>query len=174
MILPGALKPEEGDEVTPELINRAISVLRRTFRYIVVDLGVTISDSTLALLDLTQHMVLVVAPELSALKSAADAIDILLQIGTPDDRLSVVLNNRTAKPAVTRDAVLRKLKRAVDVEVAFDGIKPEQAALDGAILSVTDPKSEVTRGSNALAALIDRVHNRSVVGVAKHADASTT
>ena len=174
MILPGALKPEEGDEVTPELINRAISVLRKTFRYIVVDLGVTISDSTLALLDLTQHMVLVVAPELSALKSAADAIEILLQIGTPDDRLSVVLNNRTAKPAVTRDAVQRKLKRGVDVEVAFDGIKPEQAAVDGAILSVTDPKSEVTRGSNALAALIDRVHNRSVVGVAKHADASTT
>ena len=174
MILPGALKPEEGDEVTPELVNRAVSVLRKTFRYIVVDLGVAISDSTLAVLDLTQHLVLVVAPELSALKSAADAIDILVQIGTPDDRLSVVLNNRTARPAVTRDAVERKLRRRVDVEVGFDGIKPEQAAVEGAILSVTDPRSEITRGSNALAALIDGVHNPSAAGVQRRLGAKTT
>ena len=161
MILPGALKPEESDEVTPELIARAISVLRKTFHYIVVDLGVTISDSTLALLDLTQHMILVVSPELSALKSAADAIEVLLQLGTPDDRLTVVLNNRAPRPAVTRTAVERKLQRGVDVEVAFDGIRPEQAAVDGAILSVTDPRSEITKGANALAGLIDAVHNRS-------------
>ena len=174
MILPGALKPEESDEVTPELITRAIAVLRKTFRYIVVDLGVAISDSSLALFDLTQHMVLVVAPELSALKSAADAIDILLQIGTPDDRLSVVLNNRAPRPAVTRDAVERKLNRHVDIEVEFDGMKPEQAAVEGAILSVTDPRSEVTKGANALAALIDGVHQKSTTRSPRHTEARAT
>src|SRR5207248_1893402 len=55
MILPGALRPEEADEVTPELITRAIAVLRKSFRYIVVDLGVTITDATLALFDLSKH-----------------------------------------------------------------------------------------------------------------------
>ena len=158
MILPGALKPEEGDAVTPELIARSIAVLRKTFAYIVVDLGVTITDSTLALLDLTQHLVLVVAPELSALKSAADAIDVLRELGTPDDRMAVVLNNRAPKPAVTRTAVERKLQRKVDVEVGYDGMKPEQAAVDGAVLSVVDPRSEITKGANALATLIDGAH----------------
>src|SRR5204863_192307 len=75
MILPGALRPEEADEVTPELVNKAIATLRKTFRYIVVDLGVTITDSTLALFDLTQHVVLIAAPQLSAVKSAADAVE---------------------------------------------------------------------------------------------------
>ena len=161
MILPGALKPEEADEVTPELINRAISVLRKTFRYIVVDLGITITDSTLALFDLTQHIVLVAAPELSALKSAADAIDILLQLGTPDDRLAVVLNNRTPKPAVSRPAVERKLKRRVDIEVGFDEMRPEQAAVDGTILSLTNPKSEITKGTDSLTTLLEAWHGRS-------------
>lgn len=160
MILPGALKPEDGDAVTPELVARAIGVLRKTFAYIVVDLGVTITDSTLALLDLTQHLVLVVAPELSALKSAADAIEVLRELGTPEDRLTVVLNNRSPRPAVTRAAVERKLQRPVQVEVAFDGIKPEEAAVDGAILSVIDPKSALTKGANALASLIDAAHRR--------------
>src|SRR3989440_10801163 len=160
MILPGALKPEEADEVTPELINRAISVLRKSFTYIVVALGVTITDATLALFDLTQHVVVVAAPELSSVKSAADAMDILGQLGTPHDRLSLVLNNRSFKPAVTRSAVERTLKREVDIEIQFDGARPEQAAVDGAILSITNPRSEIAKGCEALAVLLDSKHGR--------------
>ncbi len=160
MILPGALRPEEADEVTAELITRAIGVLRKSFRYIVVDLGVTITDATLALFDLTQHIVLVAAPELSAVKSAADAIEILGQLGTPPDRLSVVLNNRSLKAAVTKPAVERMLKRAIDIEVQFDGARPDQAAVDGVILSLTNPRSEVAKGAEALAALLDSKHGR--------------
>ena len=158
MILPGALRPEEADEVTPDLITRAIAALRKTFRFIVVDLGVTITDSTLALFDLTQHIVLVAAPELSATKSAADAVDILTQLGVPDDRLTVVLNHRSIKPAVGKAAVERALRRKVDVEIEFDGPRPEQAAVDGVILSLTNPKSEITRGVESLAALLDGMH----------------
>lgn len=158
MILPGALRPEEADEVTPELVTRAIGVLRKSFRYIVVDLGVTITDSTLALFDLTQHIAVVTTPEMSAVKSTADALDILIQLGTPQDRLTVVLNNRSIKAAVTRSAVERNLKRPVDVEVAFDSTRPEQAAVEGVILSLTNPKSEVAKGAEALAALLDAKH----------------
>jgi pilus assembly protein CpaE len=166
MILPGALRPEESDLVTAELIARAIGILRKTFRYVVVDLGIAIDDSTLAVLDLTQHVVLVAAPELSAVKSAADAIEILQKLGTPDDRLTVVLNNRTPKPAVSKPAVERMLKRSVDVEVSFDGAKPDQAALTGEILSLTDPKSEITRGAQALADILEDKHG---TGKQRHA-----
>jgi pilus assembly protein CpaE len=161
MILPGALRPEESDDVTPDLIARAVTVLRKTFRYVVVDLGIAIDDSTLAVLDLTQHVIVVAAPELSAVKSAADAIEVLRKLGTPDDRLTVVLNNRSAKPAVMRTAVERTLKRRVDVEVAFDGAKPDEAALTGTILSLTDPRSEITRGARALATILEGKHGNS-------------
>src|SRR5439155_1673799 len=161
MILPGALKPEEADEVTPELINRAISVLRKTFRYIVVDLGITITDSTLALFDLTQHIVLVAAPELSALKSAADAIDILLQLGTPDDRLAVVLNNRTPKPAVSRAA----LERQVEAVAAGSGdrlpIDLEDGAFDVATV-VAEVAWPLQPQSAALTRLVVALHRSGV------------
>jgi pilus assembly protein CpaE len=160
MILPGALRPEESDEVTADLIARAITVLRKTFRYVVVDLGIAIDDSTLAVLDLTQHVIVVTAPELSAVKSAADAIDILRKLGTPDDRLTVVLNNRSAKSAVVKAAVERTLKRAVNVEVAFDGSKPDEAALTGTILSLTDTRSEITRGVQALVNILEEKHGK--------------
>jgi pilus assembly protein CpaE len=164
MVLPGALRPEEADDVTPDLITKAIGVLRKTFRYIVVDLGVTITDSTLALFDLTQHVVLVAVPELSAVKSAADALEILMQLGTPYDRLTVVLNNRSLKPAVTPAAVERMLKRQVDIHIAFDGTRPEEAAVGGMILSLTNPRSELTKGTDGLAALLDATHGRGPAG----------
>jgi MinD-like ATPase involved in chromosome partitioning or flagellar assembly len=160
MILPGALRPEEADEVTPELVIRAIAVLRKTFRYIIVDLGVTITDATLALFDLTQHVVLVTVPEMSGVKSASDAIDILRQLGTPDDRLTVVLNNRSLRPAVSKGAVERAIKRKVDLEVAFDGGRTEQAAVDGAILTLSNARSEVAHGAEMLAALLEAIHGR--------------
>src|SRR5207249_12329863 len=99
MILPGALKPEEADLVTPELVGRAIGVLRRTFGYVVVDLGVSMTDTMLAVLDQTQELILIASPELSAVKSAADALSILERLGTPPERVTVVLNNRSSKPA---------------------------------------------------------------------------
>lgn len=160
MILPGALRPEEADEVTPELITRAIGVLRKSFRYVIVDLGVTITDSTLALFDLTQHVIVVAAPELSAVKSVADACDILEQLGTPRNRLSIILNNRNLKAAVSREAVERMLKRPIDIEVGYDATRPDQAAVEGVVLSLTNPKSELAKGAEALTALLEAQHAR--------------
>jgi Flp pilus assembly CpaE family ATPase len=165
MILAGALRAEEADEVTADLVTRAIGVLRKTFRYVVVDLGVAITDSTLALLDQTQHVVLVAAPELSAVKSAADAIDILMQLGTPPDRLTVVLNSRSPKASINRSTVERILKRAVDVEVAYDGARPDLAAVNGEILSLTNPRSEIAKGAEALADHLEARHGRNETAV---------
>jgi Flp pilus assembly CpaE family ATPase len=151
MILPGALKPEEADLVTPELLARTISVLRRSFRYVIVDLGVALSETVLAVVDHVQHVVLVVTPEISAVKASADALEILVTLGVPPDEVSVLLNHRTAKPAVLRASLERMLGKAVDVEMLFDGSRPDEAALHGNILSLTDPKSEVTKGVEALA-----------------------
>jgi hypothetical protein len=64
------------------------------------------------------------------------------------------------KPAVTRSAVERMLNRRVDIEVAFDYSRPDQAAVNGEILSITNPRSEIARGAEALAALLDTHHGR--------------
>jgi pilus assembly protein CpaE len=158
MILAGALKPEEADLVTPDLLARAITVLRNSFRYVIVDLGVALTDSMLAVIDQLQHVILVATPEISALKAAADALQILLALGTPADHVTIALNHRSAKAALQRGGVERMLGRAVDVEVMCDGSRADEAAVRGAILSLTDPKSEISKGAEALADRIELRH----------------
>lgn len=156
MILAGALQPEEADEVTPDLVARAIAVLQKTFRHIVVDTSAAFTDPVLTTFELAQAVILVVGPDLSAVKSAADSIDVVLRLGVPEAALKLVLNNRTPKPVLERAAVERLLKRAIEVEVGFDGSRPGLAGMRGEIVSLTQPRSELTRGSEELADLLER------------------
>ena len=155
MILEGVLRPEEVDKLTPALISRTMAALRKKFRYIVVDLSPVITEPILAALDSLNQVVVVTAADLSAAKSAADAIGILLELGIPDGRLTVVLNNRSSKPALGREGVERLIKRKVDVEVGYDRGRPEAAALKGEILSLVRTRSEVARAAVEICDLLE-------------------
>jgi Flp pilus assembly CpaE family ATPase len=158
MILPGALRPEEADLVTPELIARALTVLRRSFRFVIVDLGVALSDSVLAVVDHVQHILLLVTPEVSAIKAAADALEIMVTLGVSPERISIVLNHRSVTKAVPRAGIERMLRRPVDVEIPFDASRPDDAAVHGNILSLTDSKSELSKSAEVLADLLETAH----------------
>jgi pilus assembly protein CpaE len=156
MVLPGCIRPEEADLVTPQVIARAMAILRRTFRYIVVDLGVAITEAVLAIFDEADRILLLVPPELAAIKAAQDANAIFTKVlGFPPDRVNIILNSRSPRPAVTKTAVERRLNATVAVEVGYDGSRPEEAALSGQILSLSEKSSEVSRGARRIVELLD-------------------
>jgi hypothetical protein len=76
-------------------------------------------------------------------------------LGVSPDQVSVLLNHRSAKAAVVRASLERTLGKPVDVEILFDGARPDEAAVQGNILSLTDPRSEVTKGAETLANLLE-------------------
>jgi Flp pilus assembly CpaE family ATPase len=155
MVLPAAVKLEESELVDPEHVTRAIQVLRTSFRYIVVDLGIALSELALGVFDAATHTIVVVAPELPSLKGAQDALRIIHDLMRfPDERVKLVLNQRQANAVLPRETVIRALGRPPDVVIGYDGNKPERAALQGTILAGTDPKSEIAKGVHRVAELI--------------------
>jgi len=72
----------------------------------------------------------------------------------------IVMNSKSPRPVVGRDDVERTLNQKIPVEFQFDGSKPDEAAVQGAVLALTDPKSAITRGTQALAdALVGAAEN---------------
>jgi Flp pilus assembly CpaE family ATPase len=55
---------------------------------------------------------------------------------------------------VGKEDVVRTLKQELSVEIDFDGTKPDEAAVKGEILVLTDPKSAIARGVEQLAQMI--------------------
>ena len=155
MLLPGVLKPEEADLITPALIGKSMGILAGAFRYIIFDLGVNLNDNVLTILDHSQRVVLLATPELSSLKDITDLLRIFTNVlNIVPGRVILALNNRMPKPVVSREDIERTLKQAIAVEVAFDGSKPDEAAVRGEILVLSDPKSAIARASHELGDLL--------------------
>jgi Flp pilus assembly CpaE family ATPase len=155
MVLPAAIRIEESELVDPEHVTRALRVLRGSFRHLIVDLGIALSEMALGVFDLATYAIVVVTPELPSLKGAQDALRIIHDLmHFPDQGVKLVLNQRQANALVPQTTVERALGRVPDVVIGHDGNKPERAALDGTVLAVTDPKSEIAKGTRRLADLV--------------------
>jgi pilus assembly protein CpaE len=152
MVLPTALLPEEADHVTPDLIARAVAVLRRSFRYIVFDLGSTLSEPVVAALENADHLVAVATPELAAISDLGRLYPMLERVfRLPLPRVHLVVNHRTPNSVIGEREVKSILRRDVAAEIRYDGLKPEQAAVRGHLLTPGDPRSAVARGTAELA-----------------------
>ena len=67
-ILAAPLRPEDADLVTPEQIERIITILRESFDYIIIDSPPYISDTLLTALDTSNQIILVMSMVLPDLK----------------------------------------------------------------------------------------------------------
>lgn len=151
MILPTVLRPEQAELITLPLVQRAVEVLRRSFRYLIIDLGTQLTDTTLSMLERADRLLLLVTTELSALKDATELQRIFGDVlRIPPPKVMVVLNHRSPKGVIGRQEVERQLGRELLCELQFEGSKLDEAWLNGDLLSLTEPRSSMARGMGAI------------------------
>ena len=159
MLLPGTLRVVESELITPELVERAMKALMRTFPYLVVDLGVAMSEAALSVLERAQRVILLVTPELTSLKDTKELIDLFRTVlNIPDGSVTLVLNRPRATSMVDRNDVERSLGRAVDVELDHDGFRCDRAAVTGEVLVAAFPTSPLAKKVKALALALEVEH----------------
>jgi pilus assembly protein CpaE len=129
-----------------------MGILVNAFRYIVFDLGVAFTDIVITVLDHSQRVLVLVTPELSSLKDVGELLNIFTNVlNIVPGRVILALNNKVPKSVVSKEDVIRTLKQELAVDIEFDGTKPDEAAVKGEILVLTDPKSAISRGVEQLA-----------------------
>ena len=103
VVLPSALRVEQSELVTPMLVQRALAVLEQAFTYIVVDLGVAMTEVTLGVLERANRILIMVTAELPTLKDTADLLQIFETVlDIPPARVSLILNHPRPQTMVTR------------------------------------------------------------------------
>jgi Flp pilus assembly CpaE family ATPase len=156
MVLPGALRVEQSELITPALVQRALDALMHTFTYLVVDLGVSLSEAALTVLERASQIVLIVTPELTAMKDTKDLIEVFRTVlNIPDVNIKLVLNRPRPSSMVERSDVERTLGRPVDFELDHDGYRCDRAAVTGELLVVAAPTSPLAKKITALALAVD-------------------
>ncbi len=154
-VLPGTLRPEEVDLVTADVAGRVLDVVVAWQKVVVVDLGTSLAEAALAVIERAESLVVVVPPEIAAMTDARRALAIFRDImNVPDNRVQLVLNQRVPHPPLDRAAVESILGRKMSVVVGFDDTRPEESTLAGGLVLQRDPSSLVSRGATELARVI--------------------
>lgn len=154
-VLPGTLRPEEVDLVTGELAGRVLDVVVPWQKVVVVDLGTSLGEAALAVIERAECVVIVIPPEIAAMTDARRALAIFRDImNVPDNRMELVLNQRSPHPPLDRTAIESILGRKMSVVVGFDDSRPEDSALAGGLLLQHDASSMVSRGASDIAKAI--------------------
>jgi pilus assembly protein CpaE len=155
VVIPSALRVEQSELVTPQLVQRALGVLVEAFTYIVIDLGVAMSELTLGVLERADRVLVVVTPELPTLKDTAELLQIFTNVLViPSDRITLVLNHPRPPTLITRKDAEREVKRPMDIEIAYDGARFDRAAVTGEVLVSSEPSSPAAKTMTRLASSI--------------------
>ena len=154
-VLPGTLRPEEVDTLTAERVNRVLDVVVSWQKVIVVDLGTSLGEAALAAIERAECLVMVVPPEIAAMTDARRSLAIFRDImNVPDNRMELVLNQRSPHPPLDRAAIESILGRKMSVVVGFDDSRPEDSTLAGGLVLQHDPSSMVSRGATDVARVV--------------------
>jgi Flp pilus assembly CpaE family ATPase len=154
-VLPGTLRPEEVDTLTGERVGRVLDVVVAWQKVIVVDLGTSLAEAALAVIERAECLVMVVPPEIAAMTDARRSLAIFRDImNVPDHRMELVLNQRSPHAPLDRAAVESILGRKMSVVVGFDDSRPEDSTLAGGLVLQHDPSSMVSRGATDIARVV--------------------
>jgi len=154
-VLPGTLRPEEVDLMTGDLTGRVLDIVVSWQRVIVVDLGTSLAEAALAVIERAECLVVVVPPEIAAMTDARRSLAVFRDImNVPDNRIELVLNQRVPHPPLERAAIEGILGRKMSVTVGFDDSRPEDATLAGGLILQRDASSLVSRGATELARVV--------------------
>ena len=155
MVLPAALRPEESELVSAELVAAALEHLSPHFRHIVVDLGLALTDEAIAIMERSHRLIVVVTPELTTMHDTRYLVDLATRVlHVPSASIDVVLNHRAPHSAMDARGVEQVLGRPLAAEFRYLGARPESAGLAGALL-VRQP--QLTPFARSVRDLADRL-----------------
>jgi pilus assembly protein CpaE len=152
---------EMAEMVTVRDIEKALSILRQLYEFVIVDTRTALSDDVLVFLDGSDLILQVVTYDAMAIRNAAMAAQAFDAIGYPHTKLGTILNRSDAAGGFTKADVEAALGRSIDFEVVSDGQLVLAANHEGVPFISGSPDAPISQGIKRIAdSLSARLHQR--------------
>jgi pilus assembly protein CpaE len=152
-ILAAPLRPEDAELITPEQVDKIITIMRQTFDYIVIDSPPYISDTLLTALDASNQIILVMSMDLPAVKNVKLSLN-LLDTLHHSGKTKLVINRGAKQFGVD----IRDVEKTIDFlaaeEVPSEGNTVVNAANKGIPFILSHPQTTVSRAVQRVAQLV--------------------
>ncbi|MBI2845858.1 MAG: response regulator [Chloroflexi bacterium] len=144
-------RPEMADLVTPEHVRRILSLLQRQYSFVVVDTWSLLHDLTLSVMDLAQKIILVITPDIPAIKNAKLFFDVIEALGYGAEKVMLILNRSNLRSAIPEQDIAASIKHPVAARIPNDEVAVLTASNQGVPLLTSQRGNPVSRGIQILA-----------------------
>lgn len=145
---------EMAEMVSARDVEKTISLMRRLYQAIVIDTPTTLSEVTLAMLDVSDVVLSVVTYDSTTIHNTIAVAEVFASIGYAPDKVHYLVNRADSSGGLGLDELARALGRRPDFEVVSDGRLVVQANNEGMPFVVTSPEAAVSRDVRRIAMAI--------------------
>ena len=145
---------EMAEMITPRDVEKTISLLRRLYQAVVIDTSSTLVETTLALLDGSDVVLLIVTYDSTTIHNTIAVAEVFASIGYPPEKVHYLINRSDSSGGIGKDEMMRALGHRVDFEVVSDGRLVVGANNEGMPFVVSSPDAAISQDVRRVAQVI--------------------
>jgi pilus assembly protein CpaE len=142
---------EMAEMVTVRDIEKALSILRQLYEFVIVDTRTALSDDVLVFLDASDLILQVVTYDSMSIRNLAMTAEAFDAIGYPATKLATLLNRSDSAGGFTKADLEAALGRSVDFEIVSDGRLVLAANHEGVPFVSESPDAPISQGIKRIA-----------------------
>ena len=136
---------EMAEMITPRDIEKILSLLRRVYNAIVIDMSSTINDINLGFLDASDTIVEIVTYDSTTIHNTIAMADTFRSIGYPATKVRYLVNRADSPGGIDPDDLQRALGRVPEHRVMSDGQLVVRSNNEGVPFILANPSAPITQ-----------------------------
>jgi pilus assembly protein CpaE len=136
---------EMAEMVTARDIDKVLSLLRRVYDAIVIDMSSTLSDVNLAFLDTSDTIVEIVTYDSTTIHNTIAVADTFRIIGYPAAKVRYLVNRSDSAGGINPDDLARAIGRVPEHQVVSDGLLVVQSNNEGVPFVLANPAAPISQ-----------------------------
>lgn len=135
---------EMAEMINPRDVDKILSLLRRVYTSVVIDMSSTVNDINLAFLDTSDVIVEIVTYDSTTIHNTISMADTFRSIGYPASKVHYLVNRADSPGGIDPEDLHRALGRVPEHRVVSDGHLVVRANNDGVPFVLADPSAAVS------------------------------
>lgn len=113
-------RPEMADLVVPDHMKKILEELKKTFDCVVVDTWTSFHDLVLAIMDVSDRIVLITTPDIPSIKNTKLFFEVTEALGYPPEKVFLTINKVDRRSSIRAEDIETGIKHPVAATLALD------------------------------------------------------
>jgi pilus assembly protein CpaE len=143
---------ELAEMVSVRDVDKVVSLLRRVYQVVVIDMAATLGDVSLAILDAADTVLEIVTYDSTTIRNTLAVADAFRAIGYPAGKVRYLVNRADSVGGIRPDDLVRALGKTPEHSVVSDGRLVVESNNQGVPFVLASPEAQISRDVATMAA----------------------